>query len=90
VACFEIIYSRDETILKSLEIYVDDERVPITHMDVKQGDDIYFHVCEIELPQLPSNAAKSWTAISFVLASADDGTVDPGERPFALGNIELF
>jgi hypothetical protein len=90
VACFEIIYSRDETILKSLEIYVDDERVPITHMDVKQGDDIYFHVCEIELPQLLSNAAKSWTAISFVLASADDGTVDPGERPFALGNIELF
>jgi hypothetical protein len=90
VARFEIIYSRDETILKGLEIHVDDERVSITHMDVKQGDDIYFHMCEIELPPLPSNTAKSWTTISFVLASADKKTVDMRERPFALGNIELF
>ncbi len=90
VARFEIIYPRDEAILKGLEIHVDGERVPLTRMDVKQGDDIYFHVCEVELPALAANAAKSWTVISFVVNLTDEGTVGDRGRLFALGNIELF
>ncbi len=62
----------------------------MTRMNVKQGDDIYFHVCEIELPAPPSNAAKFWTVISFALNSTDERLTSEGERPFALGNIELL
>jgi hypothetical protein len=89
-ARFEIIYPRDRAILKDLEIRVDGHPMPITHMDVKQGDDLYFHVSEIEVPALHPGASRHWTTIEFVAASTDEGTAGRKERPFALGNIDLL
>ena len=89
-ARFEIIYPRDLATLKDLEIRVDGHPLPITHMDVKQGDDIYFHLSEIEVPALHPSAARRWTTIEFVATSTDEGTAGREERPFALGNIELL
>ena len=66
--------------MKGLDIHVGGERVSITRMDVKQGHDIYFHVCEIELPALPANAAKSWTVISFAVSFTERTVGDGGIR----------
>jgi hypothetical protein len=94
-ARFEFFYFRDESILKGLEIQVDGDRAPIVHSDVKEDEDINFHVCEIEVPALRSDAAMRWTVISFLVPekpATDIAVTDGGKknRPFALGNIDLL
>jgi hypothetical protein len=94
-ARFEIFHYPEVSFVKDLEMQVDGERVPMTHSNAKAGKGIYFHVCKIKLPTLPSKAAKPWTMVSFAVPetpATDIAIGDGGERtrPFALGNIDLL
>jgi len=91
---FELFYPSDDNVLQQLRLEVDGGEVELVRMDVKQGNEIYFHAFEAILPGFPRNAARRWTALSWVTTHhhAEKRSVPSAKLApkFALANIDIF
>jgi hypothetical protein len=63
---FELFYPSDKNLVQQLRLCVDGHEVELVRMDVKQDNDIYFHVLEAILPAAAPDVARPWTMLSFV------------------------